>query len=57
MANDITALLRPYEHDLGKRLGEVAGLEGSPEDGSDATLLIESLTGLPPDVYIQRFED
>jgi two-component sensor histidine kinase/putative methionine-R-sulfoxide reductase with GAF domain len=42
---------------LGKRLGEVAGLEGSPEDGSVATLLIESLTGLPPDVYIQRFED
>ncbi len=57
MANDITALLHPYEDDLGKRLGEVAGLEGSPEDGSVATLLIESLTGLPPDVYIQRFED
>ena len=57
MTTDITEFLRRHEQQLRRRLGEVAGLEGAPEDGSDATLLIESLAGIAPDDYMPRFEE
>ncbi|MGE5334455.1 MAG: sensor histidine kinase [Nitrososphaerota archaeon] len=57
MSNDITEVLRNHEQQLRRRLGELSGFEGSPEDGSDATLLIESLTGLPRALCAQRFEE
>ena len=57
MSDDITAVLRAHEQQLRRRLGELSGFEGSPEDGSDATLLIESLAGLPMAICTQRFEE
>lgn len=57
MTNDIHTLLRRHEHDLRQRLGEAAGLDGSPQDGSDAMLLIEALMGMPESDYVQRFTD
>lgn len=56
-AHDITKLLRRESQSLRQHLAEVAGVEGEPEDGSDANLLIESLAGLPRDTAMQRFED
>lgn len=55
--DDITVALRQREHTLRQRLGEVAGLDGEPDDGSDATLLIESLAGLSPEIAMRRFEE
>lgn len=56
-AHEITKLLRHESQSLRQHLAEVAGVEGEPEDGSDANLLIESLAGLPRDTAMQRFED
>ena len=57
MTPDISEILRLHEQQLRRRLGEIAGHEGTPEDGSDATLLIEALAGMAQDEYIQRFEE
>lgn len=54
---DISDLLQRDAQTLRERLAKVAGLEGEPENGSDANLLIESLAGLPREVAMQRFED
>lgn len=56
-AHEITKLLRHESQSLRQHLAEVVGVEGEPEDGSDANLLIESLAGLPRDTAMQRFED
>jgi two-component sensor histidine kinase/putative methionine-R-sulfoxide reductase with GAF domain len=55
MTSDMTAMLRDHEENLRQRLGEVTGFEGSPEDGSDANLLIEALGGMPQTTYTHRF--
>ena len=57
MTTDITTFLRRNEQRLRQRLGEIAGLEGSPDDGSDAMLLIEALAGMEPEEYLRRFEE
>src|SRR5690242_16419580 len=57
MTPDIAEILQLHEQQLRRRLGEIAGHEGAPEDGSDATLLIEALAGMAQDEYIQRFEE
>ncbi|HKW20333.1 MAG TPA: hypothetical protein VJO13_03095, partial [Ktedonobacterales bacterium] len=54
---DIAELLRRHVQTLRQQLGNASGLEEEPDDGSDATLLIESLAGLPSDVSVQRFEE
>jgi two-component sensor histidine kinase/putative methionine-R-sulfoxide reductase with GAF domain len=54
---DIAELLRHHVQTLRQQLGNASGLEEGPDDGSDATLLIESLAGLPSDVSMQRFEE
>lgn len=53
----ISSLLQQHERQLRQRLGELAGIEGDPEDGSDATLLIESLIRLSSETSNQRFEE
>lgn len=55
MTSDIAAMLHDHEENLRQRLGEVTGFEGSPEDGSDANLLIEALGGMAQSTYIHRF--
>lgn len=57
MTNKTSDLLSPYEDTLRRRLSEVAGLDETPDDGSDATLLILALTRLSPYAYLQRFEE
>ncbi|HET9979244.1 MAG TPA: GAF domain-containing protein [Ktedonobacterales bacterium] len=57
MTTDLTEFLRHNEPRVRQHLGQAAGLEGAPEDGSDATLLIEALAGMAPEDYIQRFEE
>ncbi|HEU5347892.1 MAG TPA: GAF domain-containing protein [Ktedonobacterales bacterium] len=57
MADNITTHLHHREQQLRHRLGELVGLDGSPEDGGDATLLIASLAGLPKSTYLHKFEE